>query len=82
MVVAKQAEAQKSDLLQGIALTADLAERGASMIVIGGLFYFVPSIAALRLILKPHEILNLGHMAYDVTKLSFLIGKGVICRLV
>ena len=71
-----------AEFVEVVSLTADIALRGSSMIVIGGMFYFVPSIAALRLCLRPHEVYNMGLMAYDVCKLSFLIGKGVICRLI
>ena len=71
-----------SDLLEAVTLGADLVTRTSSIIVIGGLFYLVPSIAMLRLALKPHEIINLGHITYDVAKLSYLIGKGIIRKLV
>lgn len=45
------------------------------------MFYFVPSIAAIRLLAKPHEVVSMGHIAVDVCKLSYLIGKNVILRL-
>ena len=52
------------------------------MIVISGMFYFIPSVAAVRLLLAPHEIKSACYIAFDFAKLSYLIGKGVICKLV
>ena len=63
-------------------LGADIVSRTSSLIVIGGLFYFVPSVAMLKLCMKPHEVASMGHIAYDVCKLSYLIGKGVIRKLI
>ena len=38
--------------------------------------------AALRLLTKPHDVINIGHIAYDVCKLSYLVGKGVLRKVV
>ena len=61
---------------------ADIVWRGSSLIIVSGMFYYVPSIAAIRILAKPHEMLTVGHVAYDVCKLSYLIGKGVIYKLI
>ena len=72
----------QKDLIEAISLGADIAWRSSSLIVISGMFYFVPSVAAMRLLVKPHEVINVGHVAYDMCKLSYLLGKGVIYRLI
>lgn len=78
----EKAGVSNNEIIEALTLGADIAYRGSSLIVVGGVFYFVPCLAALRLCLKPHEVINLGHIAYDVCKLSYLIGKGVICKLI
>ena len=70
------------DIIEGLTLGADIIYRSSSMLIIGGLYYWIPSLAAIRVCLKPHEILNVGHIVYDVARLSYLIGRGLIHRLV
>ena len=71
-----------NDIIEAISLGADIVWRGSSLVIVGGIFYYVPSIAAIRILAKPHEMLTVGHVAYDVCKLSYLIGKGVIYKLI
>ena len=36
----------------------------------------------LKLLTAPHHIVEMGHVTYDVCKLSFLITKGIIRKLI
>ena len=82
MVESRKIKKETSNFKEAICLGLDIVERGSSMMLIGGMFYLVPNIAALRLLLKPHDLINFGHLVYDVGKLAYLIGKGVICKLI
>ena len=82
MVESVKTKKETSDFKEAIALGLDMVERCSSMMMIGGMFYFVPSVAAIRVLLKPHDLINIGHIVYDVGKLTYLIGKGVICKLI
>lgn len=71
-----------ADLKEGVKLALDFIERGSSLIIIGGICYYVPVLAVLKLATRPHDVVNMGYMAYDLAKLTYLIGKGVICKLI
>ena len=84
MVEKKRIETKNDyrDLKEGLRLVVDFVHRGASLIVIGGIFYFVPALAMLKLATRPHDVLNMAHMTYDAAKLAYFITKGVIYKLI
>mmetsp|Transcript_27152 Transcript_27152/g.33757 ORF Transcript_27152/g.33757 Transcript_27152/m.33757 type:complete len:109 (+) Transcript_27152:117-443(+) len=81
-MVESKPESKQSNFAEGVHLVMDAVERASSLIIINGLFYYVPCLAMLRLLAKPHDVVNMGYLTYDVCKLSYLIGRGVLRRLV
>ena len=79
---------QGSRFAEGVELTKDIVERSSAIgniIIINGLFYLHPHFALAHLTLNPQTIVDFvetGLIVYDVCKLSCLIAKGTIRRIV